>query len=89
MEKLIKFVFLVTPVLLMAVGVFLIIKAAQFWLVVISPSEVTPSPVIWNGTSPIEATVFLPNSIRPKDSPVKIDVDILRITWAGLLTKGG
>ena len=88
MERFIKILFIAAPALIMAFGVFLLIRAAQFWLVIISPSEVSGYPLVWAADSPIEATVYLPNVIRSKDSPIKIDVDIIRKTGEDPLNVG-
>jgi len=73
-----KCLFLIFPLGLFIIGIWLMILGAQFWLDITLPSELQPNPVGFGNNLPISMKVFLPKVIRSQDSPVRLDIEITK-----------
>jgi len=73
---LIKIIAILVPIIFIVGGIVLIIQAAAFWIDITGPVRVQPlepsSPI----ESPFTVQVFVPEKIRPEDSPLSVEVQV-------------
>ncbi len=79
MTLLIKLLMVLVPLVVVAFGVMLVIQAASFWLDVIGPPKLTPIELRFDQATTFQAILFIPESIRPQDSPISIEVEVTQI----------
>lgn len=76
MECPVKLLMLLIPLAIIVSGPYLIYQAGSYWVDVTGPIKVFPVEVEFSEDIAIEAIVFKPESIRPKESPMSFDVEI-------------
>lgn len=78
MGFMIKIAFIAVPIIIIILGAMLMFQAAQFWLDVTGPPEVKRVELPFDQTAPITATAFVPDSVRPENAPIALEVEVAR-----------